>query len=203
MDNNQLIARIDKLLNEVQLARNASPHDDLSGGIPMYELSALGLRLKACIVKVVPADSVYFEAIKDVNGHAGYVVNAYASILEAIRSDIQEGYFDQAASFTSFNNDSAEDDTPFNKQEIEELDRRLTDVEKYLLDQAAKSEQQKDDIRTELAWLKNEIHTNDKKTWKRIFVGTIATKIMDWGLSPEHINVLFHQMVIQGSKLLK
>lgn len=92
MQTKQIIEQISSLLLELNRAKSASPHDDLSGGLPNDEIMAIKTRLMACIDRFAPNKSAYFENAKNLKGWDGYVAVGLGGILSALKSDYESGY---------------------------------------------------------------------------------------------------------------
>lgn len=92
----QVLEQIDTLLAEYERAQHASPHDDLSGGIPDDALGAIKTRMLAAIHRIAPGDNSYTRATRDLpKGHmdfAGFAVIVLAGVLRGLRADVEAGY---------------------------------------------------------------------------------------------------------------
>lgn len=92
----QVLEQIDALLAEYERAQNASPHDDLSGGLPEDELGAIRTRMLAAIHRIAPGDNQYTRATQDLpeglQGFAGFAVVVLAGVLRGLRADVEAGY---------------------------------------------------------------------------------------------------------------
>jgi hypothetical protein len=90
----QALAQIDELLQEVEKARKASPHDDLSGGLPNDKMRQIHTRLRAAIDRLSASGSRYaIEADAVVQrGFVGEQLLSLAGILQAMRADFEAGY---------------------------------------------------------------------------------------------------------------
>ncbi len=92
MQTKQIVSQITTLLRELDRARAASPHDDLSGGLPDDELMKIRIRFMACIERLAPKGSTYLESAKILKGWNGYMVVELGGILGALKSDFEAGY---------------------------------------------------------------------------------------------------------------
>jgi hypothetical protein len=92
MQTKQVVDQIESLLKELDRARAASPHDDLSGGLPDDELMKIKIRFMACIERLAPKGSAYSESAKILKGWNGYMVVELGGILGALKSDFEAGY---------------------------------------------------------------------------------------------------------------
>ena len=92
LDQATILAQIDDLLREFAQARDASPYDDLSGGLPDHEMVAIATRFLSAISRLTPPDSEYLRKARAVEGHEGYVVQQLGGILQALRADVAAGY---------------------------------------------------------------------------------------------------------------
>jgi hypothetical protein len=94
MDSAQIVAQIDQLLPEVERARSASPHHDLSGGLPDDEMRQIHTRLRAAVDRLAAPGSRYaVEADAAVqHGFIGEQLLDLGGILQALRADLQAGY---------------------------------------------------------------------------------------------------------------
>ncbi len=98
MDKKTIIERIDKMLNEYNELRKRSKYDDLSGdddgdgGATGAEKERFVVRAVATIESIAPKDSPYFKKTYTPDGK--YVVPAQnlVGILQALKTDIEEGY---------------------------------------------------------------------------------------------------------------
>jgi hypothetical protein len=88
----ETIDAIDQLLTELTRARQASPHDDLSGGLREEEIGAIATRFLAAIERYSAPGSAYRRDAVKVDGWPGYRVLAYGAVLRALRADIADGY---------------------------------------------------------------------------------------------------------------
>ncbi len=77
---------------ELQRAEAASPHDDLSGGLPLNEIIALATRQLACLERYTSPDSAYRREVSHYEGWAGARAIALGGILRGLRADVQAGY---------------------------------------------------------------------------------------------------------------
>lgn len=96
----QLLSQIDTVLAQVNRARSASSYDDYSGGLADDELGTIAIRLIAAINRLTSKDSVYNQQAQKVTGHNGYRVKELGSILNALRSDIDDGYIQSISEIT-------------------------------------------------------------------------------------------------------
>jgi len=89
----QITDQIDALLAEVERARAASSHEDLSGGWPDDALRKIRTRLMAGIERLAPKNSSYVQDAKAVKkGWAGPEILDLAGIAGALKEDFQAGY---------------------------------------------------------------------------------------------------------------
>lgn len=98
MDVTNIISQIDTLLSEFNRARDASPHNDLSGGLQEQEMIAISTRMKAAIERLAPKDSSYLADARSVGGYTGKMIIAYTGILQAMRDDYSAGYLKRVES---------------------------------------------------------------------------------------------------------
>ena len=92
MQTQQIIIQIETLLKELDKAKAASPHSDLSGGLPNDELMKIRIRYMAAIERLAPKGSTYLESAKNLVGWDGYLVLSLGGILGALKSDYEAGY---------------------------------------------------------------------------------------------------------------
>jgi hypothetical protein len=95
MRTEDLTAQIDVLLAEVERARQASPYDDLSGGLGDDGLMGVYTRLRAGIDRLSPPGSRYAkeaEAIAERSGLVGEAVLGFGGVLQAMKADFEAGY---------------------------------------------------------------------------------------------------------------
>jgi len=92
----QVLGQIDALLAEYERAQQASPYDDLSGGLAEDDLGQIKTRMLAAISRVAPGDNEYTRAARDLppgsKSFAGFAVLALTGILRALRADVEAGY---------------------------------------------------------------------------------------------------------------
>ncbi len=92
MQTQQLINQIDDLLKDFERAKAASPHDDLSGGLPKSEMVRIRARLFAGVKRLAPSGTTYLQEAQKASGHDGQVIMELAGILSALKDDYQAGY---------------------------------------------------------------------------------------------------------------
>lgn len=88
----QITTQIDTLLQELDRALRASPHEDLSGGLPDHELSEIKTRFKAAIERLAPKGSAYITEAREQEGWDGRLIIRYGGILRALKRDYESGY---------------------------------------------------------------------------------------------------------------
>ena len=88
----RLLAQIEDVMQGVYQAKNASQHDDYSGGLPNDQLCAISVRLRATISRLSQKDSVYYKLAQEVSGSSAHEVRDLGAILSALREDIKAGY---------------------------------------------------------------------------------------------------------------
>jgi len=92
MNAKDIIAQIDTLLTEFERAKNTSPYDDLSGGLPENEMVAIYTRMRATIERLTPKGSSYLREACQIKSYSGRMIISYAGILQAIKADYNAGY---------------------------------------------------------------------------------------------------------------
>ncbi len=92
----QILEQLDTLLADYVRARDASPNDDLSGGLSNDALGGLKTRILAAIHRIAPGDNPYTRATRDLTegyqGFPGFVVIELAGVLQGLRADVDAGY---------------------------------------------------------------------------------------------------------------
>jgi hypothetical protein len=83
---------IDELQTEVERARSAAGHSDLSNGLPTDELRAIATRLLAGIERYSLPASAYRREAERVEGWDGARVLAFGGILAGLKADLVAGY---------------------------------------------------------------------------------------------------------------
>jgi hypothetical protein len=88
--------QLDTLLAEYERAQDASPNDDLSGGLPKDALGGIKTRMLAAIHRIAPGDNPYTRATQNLTegyqGFAGFAVVELAGVLRGLRADVDAGY---------------------------------------------------------------------------------------------------------------
>jgi hypothetical protein len=95
MRSDQVIDQINTLLKEVERARRASPHSDLSGGLPDDEMRQVHTRLRAVIDRLSAPGSRYAKEADAIAGErnlVGYAILDFGGILQAMKADFEAGY---------------------------------------------------------------------------------------------------------------
>lgn len=89
-----ILEQLDACIDEFNRASNASPHDDLSGGLDKVELHAMVARCDAALQRLTPPGSAYRERARAIpeTGNVGVKLIAYAGIVRALRADYGAGY---------------------------------------------------------------------------------------------------------------
>jgi hypothetical protein len=92
-----VLEQIDVLLRDFERVVEASPYDDLSGGMSDHDKVAVSTRLMAGIRRLSPPGSDYVRRAEEIRGHEGYVVQQLGGILLGLRADVEAGYMQSFA----------------------------------------------------------------------------------------------------------
>jgi hypothetical protein len=89
----QIEAQLAPLMEDVARAQQASPHDDLSGGLSDIEMRKIRLRCEAAVERLAPANSVYMRDAHNLGKMwDGKRILTLIGILQALQADYAAGY---------------------------------------------------------------------------------------------------------------
>jgi hypothetical protein len=95
MQADRAIDEIEAVLKEVEPARAASPHRDLSGGLPQDDLRRIRTRLAAAVDRLSPNGSRYARDAQEIlarGSHHGVTILELVGVLKALKADLGDGY---------------------------------------------------------------------------------------------------------------
>lgn len=92
IDQDLVLGQLDALVAELERAKSAAMHSDLSGGLPKDEMQSIAVRFSAAIDRLSPPGSAYRRAAAEIRGHPGHLVQYLGGIIVGMRADFADGY---------------------------------------------------------------------------------------------------------------